>query len=132
MVHSDPMIEWCYTLRAHKIKIRRKSNIPYKMEKSLGFMMERECWDVMANILHSCQGRQAAKTAVYLVGGSSYLKWHPVHTHKEHAHQVTALHLACLWLLRTILATLLNYCSMLVARVHVPRWHSHLEKHHCT
>jgi hypothetical protein len=50
----------------------------------------------MANILHSCQGLQAAKTAVYLVGGSPYLKWHPVHTHKEHAPQVTALHLACL------------------------------------
>ncbi len=28
--------------------------------------------------------------------------------------------------------TLLNYCSMIVVWVHVPRWHSHLEKHHCT
>jgi hypothetical protein len=70
-------------------------------------------WNVMANILHSCQVHQAAKTAVYLVGGSPYLKWHPVHDHKEHAHPVTALS-SCMSLLCTILQPLLNYCSMIV------------------
>ncbi len=104
MVHSDPIIEWYYTLRAHKIKIRRKSNKPYKRRNHWDWWWNKSelLWNVMANILHSCQVHQAAKTAVYLVGGSPYLKWHPVHDHKEHAHQVTALS-SCMSLLCTIL-----------------------------
>jgi hypothetical protein len=48
MVHSDPIIEWYYTLRAHKIKIRRKSNKPYK---------RRNHWDWWWNESLECHGK---------------------------------------------------------------------------